>query len=81
MQCQKLKTYMDTGRVLFVPARSIVPNPSQPRKCFREDSLGELAQSIRHHGILRPLTVRRMGNGYDFIVSQTLIIRRISSNV
>lgn len=67
MQCQKLKTYMDTGRVLFVPARSIVPNPSQPRKCFREDSLGELAQSIRHHGILQPLTVRRMGNGYELV--------------
>ena len=35
MQCQKLKTYMETGRVVFLPARSIRPNPAQPRKTFR----------------------------------------------
>ena len=61
MQCQKLKTYMETGRVVFVPARSIRPNPAQPRKVFREDSLTELADSIRQHGILQPLSVRRAG--------------------
>ena len=63
MQCQKLKTYMDTGRVLFLPARTIQPNPSQPRKVFREDALRELADSIRQHGVLQPLSVRRMGSG------------------
>ena len=47
MQCQKLKTYMETGRVMFLPARIIRPNPAQPRKVFREDSLSELADSIR----------------------------------
>lgn len=67
MQCQKLKTYMETGRVLFLPARAIVPNPAQPRKVFREDSLEELAQSIRLHGILQPLTVRRIGSGYELV--------------
>ena len=46
MQCQKLKTYMETGRVMFLPARSIRPNPSQPRKRFREDALAELADSM-----------------------------------
>ena len=60
MQCQKLKTYMETGRVVFVPARAIRPNPSQPRKVFREDALQELADSIRAHGILQPLSVRRV---------------------
>ena len=47
MQCQKLKTYMETGRVVFLPAKSIRPNPAQPRKIFREDALDELADSIR----------------------------------
>ena len=53
MHCQKLKTYMETGRVVFVPARSIQPNPAQPRRVFREDSLQELTDSIRAHGILQ----------------------------
>ena len=70
MQCQKLKTYMETGRVVFVPARSIRPNPSQPRKVFREDSLTELADSIRQHGILQPLSVRRVGTNYELIAGE-----------
>ena len=67
MQCQKLKTYMETGRVVFLPVRSIRPNPAQPRKIFREDALDELADSIRQHGILQPLSVRRVGNNYELI--------------
>lgn len=47
MQCQKLKTYMETGRVVFLPARSIRPNPAQPRKIFRPEALDELSDSIR----------------------------------
>ena len=70
MQCQKLKTYMETGRVMFLPARAIRPNPAQPRKIFREEALGELAESIRQHGILQPLSVRRMGNGYELIAGE-----------
>ena len=67
MQCQKLKTYMETGRVVFLPVRSIHPNPAQPRKIFREEALDELADSIRQHGILQPLSVRRQGNSYELI--------------
>lgn len=67
MQCQKLKTYMETGRVVFLPVKAIRPNPAQPRKIFREESLDELADSIRQHGILQPLSVRRQGNSYELI--------------
>ena len=70
MQCQKLKTYMETGRVVFVPAKSIKPNPAQPRKIFREEALLELASSIRQHGILQPLSVRRVGSGYELIAGE-----------
>lgn len=70
MQCQKLKTYMETGRVVFVPARSIRPNPAQPRKIFREEALEELAESIREHGILQPLAVRRVGANYELIAGE-----------
>ena len=70
MQCQKLKTYMETGRVVFLPIRSIRPNPAQPRKLFRQEALEELADSIRLHGILQPLSVRRSGNTYELIAGE-----------
>ena len=70
MQCQKLKTYMETGRVVFLPAQSIKPNPAQPRKVFKSDALDELADSIRQHGILQPLSVRRAGNVYELIAGE-----------
>ena len=70
MQCQKLKTYMETGRVVFLPARSIRPNPNQPRKIFQPEALDELAESIRQHGILQPLSVRRCEGGYELIAGE-----------
>ena len=77
MQCEKLKTYMETGRVVFLPARSIRPNPAQPRRVFREEALAELADSIRRHGILQPLSVRRVGNSYELIAGE----RRLRAGV
>ncbi len=70
MQCQRLKTYMETGRVVFLPVRSIQPNPAQPRKIFREEALQELAESIRQHGILQPVSVRRAGTAYELIAGE-----------
>ena len=70
MQCRKLKTYMETGRVVFLPARSISPNPAQPRKIFQQEALRELADSIATHGILQPLSVRRVGTGYELIAGE-----------
>ena len=67
MQCTKLKTYMETGRVIFVPARSIRPNPAQPRRIFDEQALQELSDSIAQHGILQPLSVREVGGRYQLI--------------
>lgn len=70
MQCQKLKTYMETGRVVFLPARAIRPNPAQPRHIFKDDALKELSDSIRQHGILQPLSVRRVGTSYELIAGE-----------
>ena len=61
---------METGRVVFLPARAIRPNPAQPRKVFRQEALDELAESIRCHGILQPLSVRRVGTGYELIAGE-----------
>ena len=70
MHCAKLKTYMETGRVVFLPARSIKPNPAQPRRIFQEEALEELSESIRSHGIIQPLSVRRVGGGYELIAGE-----------
>ena len=70
MQCQKLRTYMETGRVVFLPAKALKPNPAQPRKIFDEEKMAELADSIRDHGILQPLSVRRVGTGYELMAGE-----------
>ena len=57
-------------RVLRLPAADIRPNPAQPRRFFDEASLRELAASIRRHGILQPLTVRRRGDGWELVAGE-----------
>ena len=48
----------------------IVPNSEQPRKNFDEESLQELADSIRQYGILQPLIVQKKGNHYEIIAGE-----------
>ena len=52
------------------PIDSIDPNPLQPRHIFQGDRLGELAQSIRAHGIIQPLVVRRVGDRYQLVAGE-----------
>ena len=49
---------------------SIVPGPMQPRTTFDEASLQNLADSIRAHGIVQPLLVRRRGDGYELVAGE-----------
>lgn len=49
-----------TGTLLTVPRAKVRPDPNQPRKVFNEESLKELAESIRLQGIIQPLVVRLM---------------------
>ena len=57
------------ARVLWLPLDQVRPNPDQPRKVFDGTSLRELAESIRIHGILQPLTVRREEDGSYTLVA------------
>ena len=81
MQCQKLKTYMETGRVVFLPAKNIRPNPAQPRKFFRQEALDELTESIRSHGVLQPLSVRRVGTAYELIAGERRLRAAVAAGV
>jgi len=53
-----------------VDVDSIVPGPMQPRTSFDEGSLQSLADSIRAHGIVQPLLVRRRGDGYELVAGE-----------
>lgn len=59
-------TYMEPKKrvniVLHIPVGNIRPNPHQPRKEFKEESLEGLAQSIKKHGLIQPITVRYIGD-------------------
>ena len=57
------------GGSVTLPLAQIQPGLDQPRKHFDQDSLAELADSIREHGILQPLTVRRLSSGYYQIIA------------
>ena len=48
----------------------ILPNPAQPRLSYEEDSLTELADSIREHGVLQPILVRPVGSKYELIAGE-----------
>ena len=53
----------------LLPIYKVEPNPDQPRQDFDEEELQALADSITVHGIIQPLTVREMPNGYYQIIA------------
>ena len=52
-----------------LPISQVEPGLNQPRKRFDEEALADLAESIRVHGIIQPLTVRRLASGYYQIIA------------
>lgn len=61
--------HADTSDSLYLPISKIEPYANQPRHHFDEDALQDLADSIREHGIIQPLTVRRLSSGYYQIIA------------
>lgn len=53
----------------LLPIYKVEPNPDQPRRDFDEEELQALSESIAVHGIIQPLTVREMANGYYQIIA------------
>lgn len=54
----------------LVSIEDIFPNPNQPRTHFNETELEELSESIREHGVLQPLLVRKKGKRYEIIAGE-----------
>ena len=58
------------ARFAELPVETIRPNPRQPRTVFDEDALAELVGSIREIGVLQPVVVRAVGDGYELIMGE-----------
>lgn len=69
MQATK-NTLFQSGRIHMLPIERISPNPRQPRRHFPEQPLRELADSIRQHGVLQPLTVQKTPGGYVLVAGE-----------
>lgn len=70
MPKNRTKSYLESGRVCYVPVGDIRPNPSQPRRVFEPEALSELAESIRVYGVIQPLSVRRRMDGYELVAGE-----------
>lgn len=55
------------NKVVQIMIEDLVPNPNQPRNDFNEDKLNCLSESIRHDGIIQPITVRKVGEKFEIV--------------
>lgn len=69
---QKIRSIEPNGerRLQEIPVSSIVPNPNQPRVTFDDETIVELAQSIKEVGLIQPLVVRKSGSGYELVAGE-----------
>jgi ParB family chromosome partitioning protein len=58
------------GFIVSITLDRLVPNPKQPRKTFYEQTISELAESIKQHGVLSPILVRPSGSKYEIIAGE-----------
>lgn len=56
--------------IVEIGVEEISPNPYQPRQDFGAEGLAELAASIREHGVVQPVIVRRRGVGYELVAGE-----------
>lgn len=61
---------MRRGDVEKIDINKVYPNPNQPRKTFDKESLNELAESIRIHGLIQPIIVNKTDDGYMIIAGE-----------
>lgn len=67
---QKREDLYQSRRIYQLPIERIAPNPRQPRRHFAEGPLRELAESIRQHGVLQPLSVQKTQRGYVLVAGE-----------
>jgi ParB family chromosome partitioning protein len=60
----------ESDKIIQIPLSQLRANPYQPRKHFNEDSIKELAESIREHGVIQPIIVRKVLKGFEIIAGE-----------
>ena len=60
----------EDDKIIEIPLTQLRANPYQPRKTFNEDSIKELAASIKEHGVIQPIIVRAVMKGYEIIAGE-----------
>jgi ParB family chromosome partitioning protein len=69
-KAEKKEEEPEVGKEMFLKLSSIEPNHNQPRMEFREESLMELAESMKEYGVLQPLLVQKKGDFYEIIAGE-----------
>ena len=60
----------ESATIRWIPTDLIRPGAEQPRRHFRQEALRELADSIRFHGLLQPVMVRQLIDGWELIAGE-----------
>ena len=66
----KIVSEAKEGEIVEIPLTEIRSNPYQPRKDFDEEALKEIAESIKEHGVIQPIIVKKSIKGYELIAGE-----------
>ncbi len=67
---EKIVEETPKDEIVEIPINELMSNPYQPRKVFEEESLRELADSIKEHGVFQPIIVKKSVKGYNIIAGE-----------
>ncbi|MCP1146618.1 ParB/RepB/Spo0J family partition protein [Lysinibacillus endophyticus] len=67
---ETLETVQNEDAIEKISLQKLVVNPFQPRKTFDDEKIDELAQSIKEHGIIQPIVVRKKGKKFEIVVGE-----------
>jgi len=70
LNLQELNQNKTTDEIVNLEISKITPNRQQPRTIFSDEKISELAESIKEHGIIQPIVVRKIENGYELITGE-----------
>ena len=67
---EKIMETADESEIKEIPIDKLRVNPYQPRKTFNEESLKELAESIKEHGVIQPIIVKKSIKDYEIVAGE-----------
>ena len=70
LKSEELIRIKTTEEIINLPLADIIPNRQQPRTIFNNEKISELAESIKEHGIIQPIVVRKVNDGYEIIAGE-----------